>query len=365
MKVCIFGDARSVHIRRIACGLAKRDVNVHVVTAKAGEVPSATVERFHIPTASLTNPRRWRSRWIRYLDGFMRRYDVVQVHFLHDWGFTPDVISRGCFMASPWGSDIVPPPGEDTPSTSLRESRISMLRSAAAVTALGPGFAGVVADYAGIEKERIDLLPLGVDLEQFRPSSPLAVHRKTDFKVGFFKGFREVYGPTYLIRAIPVVLERLPTTKFHLVGDGPQLQYCRLLAQELGVDDCIEWLPRQDHSRMPHYIARWDLTVIPSVCESFGLAALESSAMGVPVVASDVGGLPETVRHGETGLLVPPEEPEAMAQAVIRLLNDHDLRRRMGESGRKLVEREYDWQAILDKWVLTYRAALDRVAVMV
>ena len=103
MKVCIFGDAQAVHLQRIASGLAQRGIEVHVVTAKAGEIPGATVEHFRVPPASLTNPRRWRSRWLRYLQGFMQRYDVVHVHFLHDWGFTPEVIGRGCFMASARG----------------------------------------------------------------------------------------------------------------------------------------------------------------------------------------------------------------------------------------------------------------------
>lgn len=365
MKICIFGDAPAVHIQRIVAGLTARGLTVHIVTGKPCAVPGATVERFRVPRPGPTNLRRWQGRWTRYLEGFLRRFDVVHVHFLHDWGFTPELMEVGCFMASPWGSDIVQPPQEQEPSARLRESRIAMLRHAAGVTTWGPTFATEVARYAGIDVERIDLLPLGVDLDLFRPVEQRIPPCSEEYYVGFFKGFRAVYGPTCVMQAIPRVLQRLPATKFHLIGDGPQLEECRRLARQNGTDPAVKWFPRLPHDDIPRHIAGWDLTLIPSVCESFGAAALESSAMRVPVIASDVGGMRDTVRHGETGLLVPARDPEALSDAITTLLNSPRIRHRMGEAGRAFVEREYDWQAILDKWVRTYEAVRDRVAVMV
>ncbi|MFQ5591160.1 MAG: glycosyltransferase family 4 protein, partial [Phycisphaerae bacterium] len=335
-----------------------------VVTGKPCDVPGATVERFRVPRAGLTNLRRWERRWTRYLEGFLRCFDVVHVHFLHDWGLTPEVMQLGCLIASPWGSDIVQPPGEAVPPASLRESRVAMLRHAAGVTAWGPAFASVVARYAGIDVERIELLPLGVDLHQFNPAR-FGSRFAGGYDVGFFKGFRPVYGPQCLMQAIPRVLAELPTTRFHMIGDGPLLDECRALACDNGTDRSLEWIPRLAYDDIPSHIARWDLSVMPSVCESFGGAALESSAMQVPVVAFDVGGLRETVRHGETGLLVRRGDHRALADTITSLLHDAHTRRRMGEAGRALVAREYDWQVILDRWVCVYEAARDRVTPMV
>lgn len=365
MKICVFGDPRLVHVRRVVQGLVERGLEVHIVCYRPVEVPGATVERFEVPRPSVSNLRRWRGRWDQYLRSFMHRFDVVNVHFLHDWGFTPQIMERGCFVAWPWGSDIVPPPGELTASETLKAARVSMLRHAAGVTACGPTFAAAVAEFTGIDADDIDLLPLGVDIEQFRPAEPCSIDDTDGFHVGFFKGFREVYGPTYLVEAVPMVLEELPTTRFHFVGDGPQLPECQALAHKYGVESAVEWIPRQPHHRIPEHLAGWDLTVIPSICESFGAAALESSAMSVPVVASNVGGLPETVRHGETGLLVPPRDPSRLAGAVVKLLKDSALRRRMGEAGRRMVVREYDWRKILGDWQRMYETALDRCSVMV
>lgn len=367
MKICLFADAGSVHIQQLAPGLAARGHDVHVVTHKPTSVPGATVERFRIPGPGLINPRRWEGRRMSYLRGFMRRFDVVNVHFLLDWGFRFGLpkVENACLIASPWGSDIVHPPGESPPTPELTQSRIILLRNAHAVTACGPAFARMVAHYAGVDRSHIDILPFGVDVEAFRRSETIAAatlgERAGPYRVGFFKGFREVYGPTYLIQAVPSVLARIPGVRFELVGDGAQLSRCRNLASDLGVNSSIEWIPRQPHRDLPRRIARWDVSVIPSVQEAFGVAALESSAMEVPVVASNVGGLKDTVRHGETGLLVPPRSPQALADAVVAILQNADLRRRMGIRGRKMVEAQYDWHALYDRWSNFYAQVRDCV----
>ena len=87
--------------------------------------------------------------------------------------------------------------------------------------------------------------------------------------------------------------------------------------------------------------------------------------MCVPVVASNVGGLLDTVRHRATGLLVEPRSPQQLADAIITLLRDGPLRERMGQAGRDFVRREYEWNEVLNDWIAVFRHALDRVAVMV
>ena len=364
MKICLFADAGSVHIQQLAPGLAARGHHVHIVTHKPTEVPGATVERFCVPGPSLTNPRRWEGRWVNYLRGFLRRFDVVNIHFLEDWGFRfrPPIIENACLVASPWGSDIVDPPGETPATPELTRTRVTLLRGADAVTTCGRTFARVVADFAGIDPCNVDVLPFGVDVEAFQPIEPPMRTASGPYRVGFFKGFREVYGPTYLIQAIPLVLAQIPNTRFEMVGDGAQLVLCQQMASKLGVNSSMDWIPRQPHRELPKLMARWDVTVIPSVQEAFGVAALESSAMAVPVVASDVGGLRDTVRDGRTGVLVPPRSPEALADALIMILQNADLRRRMGRAGRERVQSDYDWRDLYDRWIKFYERARARVA---
>ena len=367
VKVCVLSDDRDVrypHIRRLFPGLVARGLDVHIVTRKPVDLPGVTVELFRVPPAGLTNPRRWHRRQAHYLRGFFERFDVVNVQFLHDWGLTPEVTQAGCFVASAWGSDIVPPPGERLPSPELTASRRALLRSADCVTACGPTFAREVESFVGLPPGRVEVVPFGVDVDLFRPAGD-PVARSTNHVVGFFKGFREVYGPKTLIRAIPIVREVHPTTRFEFVGDGPQLDECKALASELGLDSCVDWIPRRPNEQMPDLLARWDLTVTPSSHEAFGVAALEASAMRVPVVASDVGGLRDTVIDGETGLRVPANRPEALASAIVWLLKDTSVRRRMGAAGRAFVQKNYSSDVMFEKWLALFQRARDRASVMV
>lgn len=364
MRLCFFADGRNVHVRRLAPGLAGLGHHVHIVSHKPVPVAGVAVERFEIPGPSLRDPFRWTARKARYLRGFLRRFDAVIVFFLQDYGFTPELVEVGCLVASPRGSDVVTPPGEAPPCEELRESRIALIRSAAAVGVAGPHFANVVAKFAGVPLDGIERLPLGVDTTVFQP-----IDKKDRCaagpRVGFLKGFREVYGAVDVVRAIPGIAARHPQARFDLVGGGQTLPQCREIAAELGVEQRIRWVEAVEHGRVPELLGLWDVSVMPSRCESFGVAALESSAMRVPVVASDVCGFRDTVLDGETGELIESGNPAALGEAVCRLLDDAEERRRLGVAGRRFVQQHYEWRGVLKQWELVLHAARDRVAVMV
>lgn len=370
MKICILGDAASIHIRRMAQGLAGRKNIVRVVSHKVADIPGVTVERFTVPAAGWRYPARWHQRRSMFLRRLLREHDIVHVHFLNDWGLTPTSVAAGRLVVSPWGSDIVKPPDMDAYPEDLVRIRRDLLLMAQQIIVHGRDFAQTVAAFAGLPVERIMTVPLGIDLDLFQPRTPAYANRKENLCdslpetspapiVGFFKGFKAVYGPTVWIQAMPRVLSRLPDARFELVGRGPLLETCQAMAQELGVAHATTWLDVHPHEEIPKRIGRWSLSVIPSFHESFCVAALESSAMEVPVVASRAGGLIETVRDGVTGLLVPPGDPEALADAVVKLLGDSSLRRKMGMEGRKLVMREYESSNCLDRLLDAYQSLCD------
>ncbi len=365
MKVCIFGDARSPHIHRLSQGLVSRDVAVHVVCHHPVAIPGVTVERFAVPPASFTNVHRWRRRVSRYLAGFLQAFDVVNVHFLHDWGFDSEHTDVGCFVATPWGSEIVHAPMEGVPSRALVAERIELLRRATAVTVVGPTFARMVEAFADLPAGRVQVVPWGVDLNHFRPGDPNGCEERDGHRVGFFKGFREVYGPRTLVEAIPHVLERFPKAIFELVGGGEGLDDCRGVADRLGIRDAARWLESRSIARLPELLSTWDATVMPSVCEAFGMAALEAGAMELPVIASNVGGFRDSVIDGTTGLLVPVGAPFALAQAINRLLESREMRQRMGQAGRRFVAEHYEQEACLTEQIEAYKMAMDARSVMV
>lgn len=397
MNVCILGDARSVHLQRIVPGLVQRGLGVHVISHHAAELDGATVEKFSVPPFQWGYLSRWAGRWRRYLRNLFRRFDIVHVHFMHDWGLTPDLAAEGCLMITPWGSDIVPPPGEEAPSLHQVRRRRELLSAAAGVTAWGNWFAETLVRFAALPPDRVHRIPLSVDTGWFCPLDEATMRRRHEatkegptsgrmdatpmgrplpfmpsclravvpFRVGFFKGFRPVYGPSYLLRAIPTVLETLPDTRFDLVGDGAELLECRRLTALLEIEHAVRFFPRQPHRNIRNYLRGWDLSVIPSLQESFGVAALESSAVAVPVVASRVGGLVDTVLDGSTGVLVPPAAPEHLADAIVNLLRDAPLRDRLGGAGRRFVAENFDHEEVMDQWVGAYHEVREQSLVMV
>jgi glycosyltransferase involved in cell wall biosynthesis len=357
MRICILGNAQGVHVRRIASGLARRGHQVRVVSHKLCQIRRVEVQRFCVPRWGFRYPGRWYGRRAAYLRKLMRDHDVVHVHFLHDWGLTPEIAATGRLVVTPYGSDLVKPPDLDRYPDGVESMRRALLRMADAITAFGRDFARTTANFAGLAREDVDVVPFGVDLWQFAPSPDVSKRPPT---VGFLKGFKAVYGPEFWVWAIPLVLARCPDARFEMVGDGPIRDRCRRVAGSFGLDECIRWLDPVPHDEVPNRLAGWDLSVVPSVCESFGVAALESAAMEIPVVASRVGGLLETVRDGCTGLLVEPENPKALADAVVTLLRDPARRRAMGAAGRAMVAEQYDADRCLDRMVEVYRRVCGR-----
>jgi len=366
MRICLLADARSVHVHQLAKALCAEGHIVHIVTHKPAPVPGATVERFSVPAAGLRHPYRWSKRMREYLRQFIRGFDVVNLQFLTDWGFRPEEgdWDDGCVVCTAWGSDIFDPPGELPAGPELRERRRIMLRFSSAVTACGRAFAAEVESYGQLESESVMIAPFGVDFELFRPGIE-ALNSRIGARVGCFKGFRQVYGIPHFIRAMPKIASELAEVEFVLVGDGVQLQECKEIAESLGVARRIRWLRRVPHEMLPTILGEWDVSVMPSLNEAFGVAALESSAMQLPVIASTALGYRDTIRNGITGSVCNLEDPSSFAETVVEVLKNDDLRRKMGAAGRDWVETNFDWRNLSPLWTQVFEAARDRALVMV
>ena len=187
--------------------------------------------------------------------------------------------------------------------------------------------------------------PFGVDCIQFSGDGGDA-HRDDTITIGTVKALDKGYGIEHLIAAFAAVRRRLPSYNLRLliVGEGPEHQRLERMAQVLGVGAVTEFAGWVPHHRVPEYLRRLSVYVAPSVHEeSFGVAVLEASACAVPVVVSDVGGMPEVVQDQQTGFLVPPGDESALADALERLVTSQEVRRSMGAAGRRFVLDRYAW----------------------
>jgi len=215
--------------------------------------------------------------------------------------------------------------------------------------------------------ERVVVVPNGVDTRRYNPDvrgeeirSRLEVdNAKILLFVGALGRWHSYKGVDLLIKAMAVVRKRLPKTKLLIVGGGKLEKEYRRLAQQLHVDDSVIFAGEVSDDDLPKYYACSDLLALPSKdrSEGFGLTILEANATGKPAVGTTVGGIPSVIQNGYNGLLVPPNRPEALAEAIKTALADEDLLERMGRNGRKFAE-QHDWSITAEQTENVYKRAL-------
>lgn len=203
----------------------------------------------------------------------------------------------------------------------------------------------------GVPAQRIAVVPCGVDTEQFRPMQRRRVRRVLGLAVDeplvlFVGRIEPLKGIDVLLRASAQMDGRF---RLLVVGgdakDAERKGELTALAQGLGVASKVTFLDAVSHDELPLYYNAADVCVVPSYYESFGLVAVEAMACGVPVVASRVGGLKETVQDGQTGYLVPWRCPEPFAERLELLLSNEPLRRSLGREARAAAER-FRWSDV-------------------
>jgi glycosyltransferase involved in cell wall biosynthesis len=202
------------------------------------------------------------------------------------------------------------------------------------------------------------VIPCGIDLQRFAYRDPPL---RTPFRLLSIGRLEEQKGHAFLIEALPRVQQQLPGTMLTIVGDGPLLARLRARARDLGVASSVELvMPDPDTAAL---LERADLFCFPSLWEAQGLAMIEAQAVGVPVVASAVGGIGEHVQDGVSGRLVPPGDPRALADAIVELLRAHEERVRVARAARASAER-LDIGAIAQRWLTVYAHASERSAAL-
>jgi glycosyltransferase involved in cell wall biosynthesis len=187
---------------------------------------------------------------------------------------------------------------------------------------------------------RLEVIPPGIDLDRFDPATvdPAAVQRlrgSTSRVVGIVARLARQKGIETLLDAIPRLLDAAPDTRVLVVGDGPSRAALEARAGRLGIVPALRFLGYR--ADVEAIYAALDVMVMPSRHEGFGIAFLEAMAMGVPVVGTRVVGSVDAVQDGINGLLVRPDDPAALAAAILRLFDDPDLRRRIVDEARRWV----------------------------
>jgi len=210
--------------------------------------------------------------------------------------------------------------------------------------------------------DKVDVIPNGIDIESFRKAPNVDIHRKKFVPAGdklvFFVG-RLVYekGVQTVIEAMPIILSKIPNVTFVVAGSGPHMNQLKSLVCTFGLEEKVIFTGHIDSETLCAFYRSADLTVVPSLYEPFGMVVLESMAMGTPTIVADTGGLSEIVVHEETGLKFEPGSPESLAEAMLRVLTDKELSRRLTNDAIAYLGERYNWERIARRTLDVYRRA--------
>jgi len=212
-------------------------------------------------------------------------------------------------------------------------------------------FLGEWAVRAG-HRHPVEIIPNGVDIDSF--SKPISAERRRELRTGL--GFTDedivlvTASRLSLKNAVDDVIRALPAlsmrVKFLLIGVGEDEAMLRTLTDELGVNERVVFAGHRSHAELPELLRASEIFIRPSLSEGLGNAFLEAMAADVPIIGTPVGGIPDFLADGQTGILCEPRNPESIVKAVDRLLAEPGLRSRVVEQGAKLVKDDYDWKKI-------------------
>ena len=356
MKICLFGPSSSVHLAKLGTYLAERGHEVHVVSFLDSEIPGCRLHHIEIGVSGEGSD----GEKLKYLTsaGRVKKIikeiapDIINVHYATSYGATAALAGLGKYILSVWGSDIFEFPRKSPLHKNLLKFS---LNSASLIFSTSVAMGKETRKYT---KRPIEITQFGVDENLFTPEkrargeasdcSPAMDASEgsskkdasdNDFVVGTVKGLSETYGIDILLEAVAAVKADNPDIpiKCRIAGKGPQEDELKSLATALELDDVVTWLGFISQEEAAKEWANMDLALIPSRRESYGVAAIEAQASGIPVIISDIPGLNETIREGETGVVIPSEDIEALKNEIIALYHDKDRRLSMGKRGREFV----------------------------
>lgn len=358
MNIVFLAPANSIHTVRWANALADRNISVTVITMHKPEKNS-----FHSAIKIELLP--FKAPFGYYLNYLSARKllqkikpDLLHTHYATGYGTLSRLIKFHPTLLSVWGSDVFEFPYQ---SESKKNILIKNLKAADKIASTSWGMKEQTEKFYK-PAEEISITPFGIDLDLFKPCK--IIDKNDDsITIGMVKTMEYKYGPQYLLQAIPLLFDKLVKgnspfvnkISILMVGRGSKIGELEKMADGLGIRDVVTFTGEIPHSKVPEYLNRIDIYCAPSEMESFGVAVIEASAIEIPVIVSDVGGLPEVVKDHETGFIIEAKNPSQLAEKLYELVTSSRLRQEFGKNGRKFVMHHYDWKQNVAMMVEIYK----------
>ena len=345
-KVLFLADSNSIHTQKWVKYFVNKGYKISLISFSEKKIKGVKNYFIKLPSPKSISPAGSNFLKLQYFLSIFKirkivnqiKPDILHSHWATSYGIIGCFSNYHPFIVSVWGSDIYEFPYKSFIHKWLIQR---VLKSADKICSTSIVMSKEIAKFTNKE---VFITPFGVDVEKFKPQKQES--NKKYFTIGTIKSLEEKYGLEYLIRAFAILKKQLNDKKIKLeiYGDGSQKEYLKKLSKDFGLSGDIKFFGHIPHNFVPEKFQRFDIAVFPSLSESFGVAAIEAQACGVPVVVSNVGGLPEVVNNGKTGFVVPPKDSYIIAKKILYLYENKNIREKMGNTARKFVIENYVWE---------------------
>ena len=362
MKILILSDANSVHTLKWVKALKKHELNLMLFSLFK---PNKDYENIYdqlkvvvespdlrLKIKNLRNPNLSKINYLlslKLLNKTIKNYqpNILHAHYASSYGVLALLSSYKPFILSVWGSDVYDFPNRNWLNKFLLKK---VINSADIVCSSSQAMSKVINE--NFTKSKIHIVPFGVDIELFSPSST----SPKVFTVGTIKSIENHNGIDCLLDAASILVNKYNEKRiqFLIVGKGSLLEEMKQKATKLELGKYVKFTGEINYTEIVDYHQMLSVYIAMSTRESFGVAILEAAACGIPSITSNIGGLPEVNKDGESGFIIKPDDSGKLADSIMKLFKDNNYRKQLGEQARYRVIKKYNWENNVKQMVKIY-----------
>lgn len=339
MKICYLADGNSQHTKKWCDYFSKYNNEIYVISLNNVNISSNNVNVINLGY-KIDNKTSFSK--IKYLINIFKikkiinkiKPDFVHAHYASSYGLIGSLINYHPYIISMWGSDVFDFPNKNIITKSIIKYNF---KCADYLFSTSKFMATEARKYTS---KNVFVTPFGINLNEFKPS----MRNKDDSKIiiGINKSLEEIYGIKFLLEGFYKILDKYPNVLLKIIGDGSCKNHLEKLVKDYGIENKVIFYGRLEKDELIRELSTFNIAVYPSLKESFGVAALEAQACGIPVIVSDEGGLLETTLPNKSSLVVRKSNSDDIAAKLDYLLSSEDIRCNIGKIGRKFVEDNFD-----------------------
>ena len=367
VRICYLANASSVHTHRWVRYFVEKGHEIHVISFENAQIEGTTVHVLKLPVLvkNATFPLKMASTC--RIKTLIKRIkpDILHAHYVTNYGLFGALCNFNPFVITAWGSDVLFTP--EARFTSMIKKPIAKyaLRKADLITCDAQQMKEAMT-MLGVFPEKINLIYFGVDTRKFSPGqkseelkAKLGIHDSPT--VISLRTLEPLYDIESLIRSIPLVLKEVPESQLIIAGKGSEEKRLRELAKSLDVSDNVKFVGFIQNYKLPEYLNSIDVYVSTSLSDA-GIAASTAEAMacGLPVIVTDVADNRKWVDNGVNGFVVPVKDPKSLAEKIIYLLQNEDIRKKFGKTNRKIIEERNNYYKEMEKIEDIYKELIRR-----